>query len=56
MLLDHPVQALLEGIAVGLLLGQHDQKFTSAFAIADSPERMYPGGVPMNRLRLRGNV
>jgi hypothetical protein len=45
ILSDHSVQALLEGSAVSLLLGQNGQKFT----IDNSRERMYPGGAPMNR-------
>jgi hypothetical protein len=49
LLFDHSVQALLEGNAVSLLLGQNGQKFT----IDDSRERMHPGGAnkPFHNIR-----
>jgi hypothetical protein len=45
VLFDHSVQARLGRVAVGLLLGPNGQKFT----IDNGRERMYPGGVPLNR-------
>ena len=43
---DHPVQPLLERVAVGLLLGQDGGQLAGALGVADGLERLDPGRRP----------
>src|SRR5512144_2753887 len=48
-LLDQPVQPPLEGLAMGLLLGEDGRHFSGTCGIAEGLEGMDPGRVPEDR-------
>src|SRR5512142_1343693 len=48
-LLDQPVQPSLEGLAMGLLLGEDGRQFSGTCGSAEGPEGMDPGRVPEDR-------
>src|SRR5512133_1795207 len=48
-LLDQPVQPSLDGLAMGLLLGEDGRQFSGTCGIAEGLEGMDPGRVPEDR-------
>src|SRR4051794_30569556 len=46
---DHAVEALLEGVAVRLLLGQDGGELAGALGVADGLEGLDPGDAPVDR-------
>src|SRR5512135_2101465 len=53
---DEAVQALLQRVAVGLLLGQDGGQLARAFGVADGLEGLDPGGAPVDRVGLGRQV